>query len=51
MSSPGTVEGDERIRLFLALELPGARDMIRSGATAASLHLVRRLLETRHTER
>jgi 2'-5' RNA ligase len=24
MSSPGTVEGDERIRLFLALELPAA---------------------------
>ncbi len=30
-------------------ELPGDRDMIRGRATAASLHLVRRLLETRHT--
>jgi competence/damage-inducible protein CinA-like protein len=32
-------------------ELPGDRDMIRGRATAASLHLVRRLLETRHTQR
>lgn len=31
-------------------ELPGDRDMIRGRATAASLHLVRRLLESRHTE-
>jgi nicotinamide mononucleotide (NMN) deamidase PncC len=30
-------------------ELPGDRDMIRGRATAAALHLVRRLLETRHT--
>jgi nicotinamide-nucleotide amidase len=30
-------------------ELPGDRDMIRGRATAASLHLVRRLLENRHT--
>jgi competence/damage-inducible protein CinA-like protein len=30
-------------------ELPGDRDMIRGRATATSLHLVRRLLETRHT--
>jgi nicotinamide-nucleotide amidase len=30
-------------------ELPGDREMIRGRATAASLHLVRRLLETRHT--
>jgi nicotinamide-nucleotide amidase len=30
-------------------ELPGDRDMIRGRATAASLHLVRRMLETRHT--
>jgi competence/damage-inducible protein CinA-like protein len=30
-------------------ELPGDRDMIRGRATAASLHLVRRLLESRHT--
>jgi len=32
-------------------ELPGDRDMIRGRATAASLHLVRRLLESRHTAR
>lgn len=31
-------------------ELPGDRDMIRGRATAASLHLVRRLLESRHTD-
>lgn len=30
-------------------ELPGDRDMIRGRATAASLHLLRRLLESRHT--
>ena len=30
-------------------ELPGDRDMIRGRATAASLHLARRLLESRHT--
>mgnify|MGYP001581147705 FL=1 len=30
-------------------ELPGDRDMVRGRATAASLHLVRRLLESRHT--
>jgi nicotinamide-nucleotide amidase len=30
-------------------ELPGAREMIRGRATAAALHLVRRLLESRHT--
>jgi nicotinamide-nucleotide amidase len=30
-------------------ELPGDREMIRGRATAASLHLVRRLLENRHT--
>jgi nicotinamide-nucleotide amidase len=30
-------------------ELPGDRDMIRGRATAAALHLVRRLLESRHT--
>lgn len=31
-------------------ELPGDREMIRGRATAASLHLVRRLLESRHTQ-
>ena len=30
-------------------ELPGDREMIRGRATAAGLHLVRRLLESRHT--
>jgi nicotinamide-nucleotide amidase len=30
-------------------ELPGDRDMVRGRAAAASLHLVRRLLESRHT--
>jgi nicotinamide-nucleotide amidase len=30
-------------------ELPGDREMIRGRATAAALHLVRRLLENRHT--
>lgn len=31
------------------MELPGDRDMIRGRATTAALHLVRRLLENRHT--
>jgi nicotinamide-nucleotide amidase len=31
------------------LDLPGDREMIRGRATAAALHLVRRLLESRHT--
>jgi nicotinamide-nucleotide amidase len=30
-------------------ELPGDREMVRGRATAAALHLVRRLLDTRHT--
>jgi nicotinamide-nucleotide amidase len=30
-------------------ELPGDREMVRGRATAAALHLVRRLLESRHT--
>jgi nicotinamide-nucleotide amidase len=38
-------EGEEARRT----ELPGDREMIRGRATAASLHLVRRLLESRHT--
>ena len=38
-------DGDWAVRT----ELPGDRDMIRGRATAASLHLVRRLLESRHT--
>ena len=38
-------DGDRAVRT----ELPGDRDMIRGRATAASLHLVRRLLESRHT--
>ncbi len=38
-------DGDKTVRT----ELPGDREMIRGRATAASLHLVRRLLETRHT--
>jgi len=38
-------EGEEARRT----ELPGDREMIRGRATAASLHLVRRLLENRHT--
>jgi nicotinamide-nucleotide amidase len=37
--------GEEALRS----ELPGDRDMIRGRATAAALHLVRRLLENRHT--
>ena len=40
-------DGEKAVRT----ELPGDRDMIRGRATAASLHLVRRLLEARHTER
>jgi nicotinamide-nucleotide amidase len=38
-------EGERTVRT----ELPGDREMIRGRATAASLHVVRRLLETRHT--
>jgi nicotinamide-nucleotide amidase len=38
-------DGEKTVRT----ELPGDRDMIRGRATAASLHLVRRLLESRHT--
>jgi nicotinamide-nucleotide amidase len=37
--------GEEALRT----ELPGDREMVRGRATAASLHLVRRLLESRHT--
>jgi nicotinamide-nucleotide amidase len=33
------------------LDLPGDREMVRGRATAAALHLVRRLLENRHTPR
>jgi len=40
-------DGEKAVRT----ELPGDRDMIRGRATAASLHLVRRLLESRHTTR
>jgi nicotinamide-nucleotide amidase len=40
-------DGDEARRS----ELPGDREMIRGRATAAALHLVRRLLQSRHTER
>jgi nicotinamide-nucleotide amidase len=39
-------EGEKSVRT----ELPGDREMIRGRATAASLHLVRRLLESRHTQ-
>ena len=39
-------DGEKSVRT----ELPGDRDMIRGRATAASLHLVRRLLESRHTQ-
>ncbi len=39
-------DGEKSVRT----ELPGDRDMIRVRATAAALHLVRRLLETRHTQ-
>jgi nicotinamide-nucleotide amidase len=39
-------EGERSVRT----ELPGDREMIRGRATAASLHLVRRLLESRHTK-
>jgi nicotinamide-nucleotide amidase len=38
-------DGEKSVRT----ELPGDRETIRGRATAASLHLVRRLLETRHT--
>jgi competence/damage-inducible protein CinA-like protein len=38
-------DGEKAVRT----ELPGDRDTIRGRATAASLHLVRRLLESRHT--
>jgi nicotinamide-nucleotide amidase len=38
-------DGEKAVRT----ELPGDRDMIRGRATAASLHLVRRMLENRHT--
>jgi nicotinamide-nucleotide amidase len=38
-------DGERSVRT----ELPGDREMIRGRATAASLHLVRRLLESRHT--
>ena len=38
-------DGEDAVRT----ELPGDREMIRGRATAASLHLVRRLLESRHT--
>jgi nicotinamide-nucleotide amidase len=38
-------DGERHVRT----ELPGDRDMIRGRATAASLHLVRRLLESGHT--
>jgi nicotinamide-nucleotide amidase len=39
-------DGERSVRT----ELPGDREMIRGRATAASLHLVRRLLESRHTQ-
>ena len=39
-------DGEQSVRT----ELPGDRAMIRGRATAASLHLVRRLLESRRTE-
>jgi len=39
--------GDEGRRI----DLPGDREMIRGRATAAALHLMRRLLEKRHTSR
>jgi nicotinamide-nucleotide amidase len=39
-------DGEKTVRT----ELPGDREMIRGRATAASLHLVRRLLESRHTQ-
>ena len=39
-------DGEKAVRT----ELPGDRAMIRGRATAASLHLVRRLLESRHTD-
>ena len=42
-SGPG---GEKAVRT----ELPGDREMIRGRATAAALHLVRRLLESRHPD-
>jgi len=42
-SGPG---GERAVRT----ELPGDREMIRGRATAAALHLVRRLVESRHTD-
>ena len=48
MSSPGTVEGDERIRLFLALELPAdvtlelvrwGKDNLSGGRPVTSFHV------------
>jgi 2'-5' RNA ligase len=48
MSSPGTVEGDERIRLFLALELPRGvttelarwgKEHLSTGRTLTSFHV------------
>ena len=48
MSSPGTVEGDERIRLFLALELPAdvtselvrwGREHLSGGRAVTSFHI------------
>jgi nicotinamide-nucleotide amidase len=38
-------DGEKAVRT----EFPGDRDMVRGRATAASLHLVRRMLESRHT--
>jgi nicotinamide-nucleotide amidase len=38
-------DGEKTVRT----ELPGDREMVRGRATAAALHLVRRLLESRHT--
>jgi nicotinamide-nucleotide amidase len=38
-------DGEKSVRT----ELPGDRDLVRGRATAASLHLVRRLLENRNT--
>ena len=48
MSSPGTVEGDERIRLFVALEVPGdvtlelvrwGKDHLSAGRPVTSFHV------------
>jgi nicotinamide-nucleotide amidase len=38
-------DGEEASRT----ELPGDRELVRGRATAAALHLLRRLLESRHT--